>query len=258
MDELFRRVQLLARLLRGVTSERTNYVDPAITAMELEWNASSLLAKFLKSADVAHRTIDRTYAASVIDNAMLSQLEERGLVRWILGRMQIAPGAQMAVARKAAGQYDGVNWVEPFPPEMTDALAKLVNDWNLREREPLVISTSTTESVRATHALAHPATPSIDTLVKREWFIRDDAVSLYGFQMHLSAGPQHNCGSSCFAKRAQTRPSTTGLQESARVVRSGLRRTCRPMHSRHSSTRCWSVCSEKATLGIAIVNGDWR
>jgi len=175
MDELFRRVQLLARLLRGVTSERANYVDPAITAMELEWDASSLLAKFLKSADVPHRTIDRAYAAGVIDDAMLSQLEERGLARWILGRLQIAPGAQMAVARKAAGQYDGENWVEPFPPEMTDALAKLVNEWDLREREPLVISSSTAESIRATHALAHPATPSIDTLVERAWFIRDDA-----------------------------------------------------------------------------------
>jgi hypothetical protein len=76
MDELFRRVQLLARLLRAVTSERANHIDPAIAAMELEWDASSLLAKFLENADVAHRTLDRAYVASVLDTTMLSQLEE--------------------------------------------------------------------------------------------------------------------------------------------------------------------------------------
>lgn len=168
MDELFRRSQLLARLLKATTSEPSGYVDPATAAMELEWEASSLLAAFLSQADVVHRDLDHEHAASLVTEGMLAQLEDRGMVRWILGRMQIAPGGHTAAFRRREGRTDGEP--SPLPPEETDALAVLVEQWNAREREPVAIERNMAESIRATHAAAHPATPALDALVEQGWF----------------------------------------------------------------------------------------
>lgn len=173
MDELLRRSQLLAGLLKGTTFARTPHVPPEAAVMELAWDASSLLAKLLEAATPVNEPLDRAYAETLITAPVLSQLEGRGLVRWILNRMQIAGGARMAVARKKHGNESPSPSLEPA---LVDALSLLVDASNSREQDPVSLTRDLAESIRANHAVAHRDTPSLDALIQLGWFKADGTV----------------------------------------------------------------------------------
>ena len=83
MEELDRRVELLERLLEGITTPYRRRLGEADEVAERTWAASSLLARLLHHAEPAHTPIDRTSAAGALsDPGLLEALEKDGRVRW--------------------------------------------------------------------------------------------------------------------------------------------------------------------------------
>ena len=176
MEELYRRVELLGRLLEGTTSFYQQRLEEVDAVAERTWTASSLLAKLLQHAELAHPPIVRAAAAGALaEPALLDALEARGWVRWVLGKMEISEDGLMEVVRATRTSPEGIS--EPAPPDgaMLAALERLVQLSDVRERQPLTLEPATVQELIDAHRRAHPATPSFDELASAGWFAQDGA-----------------------------------------------------------------------------------